>query len=76
MDSRSTFLHHLKDVCTMGGRRRIGIHTIGNVWPPVRGSFQANPEALNPEQGGEDYLRVFQLVESMLPRKASKEFFR
>jgi hypothetical protein len=76
MDSRSTFLHHLKSVCTMGGRRRIGIHTVGNVWPPGRGNFQANPEVLNLEHGGEDYLRVFQLVESILPRKASKEFFR
>jgi hypothetical protein len=76
MDSRSTFLHHLKGVCTMGGRRRIGIHTVGNVWPPGRGSFQANPEAHNFEHGGEDFLRDFQLAESMPSRKASKEFYR
>jgi hypothetical protein len=76
MDSRSTFLHHLKSVCTMGGRRRIGIHTIGNVWPPGRGNSLANPGVLNPEHGGEDSLRGFQLAESMLPRKSSKEFFR
>ena len=76
MDSRSIFLHHLKDVCTMGGRGRISIHTIGNVWPPGRGNFQEKPEVLNLEHGGEDFLRDFQLAESKLPRKASKEFFR
>ena len=76
MDSRSTFLHHLKGVCTMGERRRIGIHTIGNVWLPGRGNFQAKPEVLNLEHGREDCLRAFELAESILPRKASKELFR
>jgi hypothetical protein len=76
MDSRSTFLHHLLNVCTMGGRGRVGIHTAGNVWPPGRGSLQENPETHYPEHGGEDFLRDFQLAEPMLPRKASKEFFR
>jgi hypothetical protein len=76
MDSRSTFLHHLKSVITMGGRRRISIHTTGNVWPPGRGSLLANPEALNLEHGGDVWLRPYQLAESKLPRKSSKEFFR
>jgi hypothetical protein len=39
-------------------------------------SFQENPEALKPEHGGEDFLRDFQLAESMPTRKASKEFYR
>ncbi len=76
MDSRSTFLHRLKNVCTMGRRGRISIHTAGNVWPPGRGNFQVNPEVLNLEHGGEDFLRDFQLVESIPSRKSSKEYFR
>ena len=76
MESRSTFLHHLRGVITMGGRRRISIRTIGNVRPSGRGSDQANPVALNPEEDGEDRLRAFQLAESTLPRKSSKESFR
>ena len=76
MDGRSTFLHHLRDVITMGRRRRIGIRTIGNVRPPGRGSFLANPEAHNLEHGGEGCLRASELVDSTLPRKSSKESFR
>jgi hypothetical protein len=76
MESRSTFLHHLRDVITMGRRRRIGIRAIGNARPPGRGSRQANPVALNLERGGEGCLRASELADSTLPRKSSKESFR
>ena len=60
----------------MGRRRRISIHRSGWLWPPGRGSFQANPEALNLEHGGEGCLRASELVDSTLPRKSSKECLR
>ena len=60
----------------MGGRRRISVRTSGSVRSPGRGRSQANPGPLNLEHGEEVWLRPYQLTDSKLPRKSSREFFR
>jgi hypothetical protein len=42
----------------------------------VEGASRQIRKLINLEHGGEDFLRDFELAESILPRKASKEFFR
>jgi hypothetical protein len=42
----------------------------------VGGASRQIRKLINPEHGGEDFLRDFQLAESILSRKSSKEFFR
>ena len=73
MDSRSIFLHHLVDVLIDGGTqkgRRTGDRKslaaiLGGLPRKIR-------EAIYPEESGEVRLRPNQLVEPMLPRKASR----
>jgi hypothetical protein len=42
----------------------------------VGGASRQIRKLINSEYGGEDFLRDFQLAESILSRKSSKEFFR
>ena len=74
MDSRLIFLHHPWNVITDGGTQK-GRHTGDRkcLAAILGGPLRKIREVINSEESREVRLRPNQLVDPMLPRKASRE---